>query len=231
MFGRRGNITKKKATWREYAEALLIAFVLAMIIRFFVVQAYQIPSGSMLDTLLIGDRLLVSKISYNLKVPFTDTVILRLGEPEHGDVVVFTTPDPEQPGADYIKRVIGLPGDIIEMKNNLLYRNGELVDEPYARKTRGHLGGFTSYMNVHMFVRGNIQNFEPLTVPEDKYFVMGDNRDDSRDSRFWGFVDRNALHGKAWRIYWSWGKKTGDGGSSGFTDTGPRWARIGRQVD
>lgn len=224
-------MSSKKPIWREYGEALAIAFVLAMVIRFFVVQAYQIPSGSMLDSLLIGDRLLVSKLSYNIKVPFTDKVIMRLGEPEHGDIVVFTTPDPEQPGADYIKRVIGVPGDVIEMKNNVVIRNGTPIDEPYARKTRGHMGGFTSYMNIHMFVQGNIQNFEPLTVPADKYFVLGDNRDDSRDSRFWGLVDRNAMHGKAWRIYWSWGKRPGDSGSSGFPDTGPRWSRMGKLVE
>lgn len=222
----------KKPVWREYGEALAIAFVLAMIIRFFVVQAYQIPSGSMLDTLLIGDRLLVNKLSYNVKVPLTDKVLFSLGEPEFGDIVVFTTPDPENPGADYIKRVIGLPGDVIEMKDNVLYRNGEAVQEPYARKASGgHMGGFGSYMNTSLFVQGNIRNFAPLTVPDGKYFVLGDNRDDSRDSRFWGFVDRNALHGKAWRIYWSWGKRPGDGGSSGLPDTGPRWSRIGKLVE
>ena len=223
-------MSSKKPIWREYGEALIIAFVLAMIIRFFMVQAYQIPSGSMLDTLLIGDRLLVNKISYNVKVPFTDKVLIRLGEPEFGDVVVFTTPDPEQPGADYIKRVVGVPGDTIEMKNNFLYRNGEMLNEPYARKTRGSMG-FTSYMNVNLFVQGNAQNFAPITVPEGKYFVLGDNRDDSRDSRFWGYVDRDAMHGKAWRMYWSWGSKYGDAGSSGFSDTGPRWGRIGRLVE
>lgn len=224
-------MSTKKPIWREYGEALIIAFLLAMLIRFFMVQAYQIPSGSMLDTLLIGDRLLVNKLSYNLKLPFTDKVLLRLGDPEVGDIAVFTTPDPQQPGADYIKRIVGVPGDVIEMKNNVLYRNGARVDEPYARKARGPMGGFGAAFTMNIFVQGNIQNFEPLTVPEDQYFVMGDNRDDSRDSRFWGFVPREALHGKAWRIYWSWGKRPGDGGSSGFADTGPRWKRMGRLVE
>lgn len=220
-------MSSKKPIWREYGEALFIAFILAMIIRFFIVQAYQIPSGSMLDTLLIGDRLLVNKLSYNVKIPLTDKVIVQFGEPKHGDVVVFTSPDPENQGVDYIKRVIGLPGDSIAMRNNILFRNGEEINEPYVRRTHAPIGGSFAYL----FVNGNIHNFEPVTVPEGHYFVMGDNRDDSRDSRFWGFVPHNALHGKAWRIYWSWGKKPGDAGSSGFADEGPRWSRIGRLIE
>lgn len=223
-------MTKKKPVWLEYAEAIFIAFLLAMVIRFFVVQAYQIPSGSMLDTLLIGDRLLVNKMSYNLKIPFTDRVLVQLGEPEFGDIIVFTYPDPI-PNArrvDYIKRVIGLPGDSIEMRDNKLYRNGERVDEAYTRFVyKNH--GFSS--GERLFVRGSSQSFAPVIVPEGNYFVLGDNRNDSKDSRYWGFVERDAIHGKAWRIYWSWGKESGDAGSSGFSDTSLRLARIGRLVE
>lgn len=227
-------MTKKKSVWLEYVEAIFIAFLLAMFIRFFVVQAYQIPSGSMLDTLLIGDRLLVNKMSYNLKIPFTDRVLVRLGEPDFGDVIVFTYPDPnsKSPRVDYIKRVIGLPGDTIEMRENVLYRNGNKVDEPYMRLTYSRMGHeYNHYLNPTMFVQGNSHSFAPIVVPEDQYFALGDNRDDSKDSRYWGFVGRDAIHGKAWRIYWSWGNQKGDGGSSGFSDTGPRWGRIGRLVE
>lgn len=223
----------KKPIWREYGEAILIAFILAMIIRFFAVQAYQIPSGSMLDTLLIGDRLLVNKLSYNVKVPFTDKVIFRTGDPQHGDIVVFTYPDtdPNNPRVDYIKRVIGLPGDVLEMRNNVLFRNGERVEEPYTRYIYEPNANFAGYVSPDFFVRGHNSSFEALTVPEDMYFVMGDNRDDSKDSRYWGFASRDSLHGKAWRIYWSWGNKQGDAGSSDFPQTGPRWGRIGRLVE
>lgn len=226
-------MTKKKPIWREYGEAILIAFVLAMIIRFFIVQAYQIPSGSMLNTLLIGDRLLVNKLSYNVKIPFSDTVLFRTGEPERGDIIVFTYPDPN-PGnsrIDYIKRIIGVPGDVLEMRDNVLYRNGERVAEPYTRFIYEPDAHFSSYIAPNFFVHGNNNSFAPITVPEDKYFAMGDNRDDSKDSRYWGFVSRESIHGKAWRIYWSWGNRPGDAGSSDFAETGPRWNRIGRLVE
>jgi signal peptidase I len=223
----------KKSNWLEFLEAIVIAFILAMLIRFFVVQAYQIPSGSMLDTLLIGDKLLVNKLSYNLKIPFSDRVLARLGDPEAGDIVVFTFPDPDPSNArkDYIKRVIGLPGDTIEMRDNVIYRNGEKMDEPYARFTRNFRSGPDYYRSPRMFVQGNSHSFAPFTVPGDQYFVLGDNRDNSEDSRYWGFVRREAIHGKAWRIYWSWGDEPGDGGNSSFPDTGPRWGRIGRLVE
>lgn len=219
----------KKPAWREFVEAIVVAFCLAMLIRFFVVQAYQIPSGSMLNTLLIGDRILVSKLSYNLKVPLMDKVLLRLGDPEVGDIVVFTYP--EQPGIDYIKRIIGLPGDSIEMRNNVVYRNGVKLEEPYTRFINSPLARLTAYTGARLFVQGSSHSFAPIRVPEEQYFVMGDNRDDSQDSRYWGFVRREAIHGKAWRVYWSWGGKAGDAGSSEFADTGPRWGRFGRLVE
>ena len=188
-------------TFKEYIEAIAIAILLALFIRSFVVQAFKIPSGSMLQTLQIGDQLLVTRFSYDIKVPFTDISIVRTGEPESGDIVVFRYP--EDPSLDFIKRVAGVPGDVLEMRNKVLYRNGEAVEEPYVQ----HVDP------VNIPVR---DNWGPITVPEDKYFALGDNRENSRDSRYWGFVDRDALVGEALVIYWSWDK-----------DFKPRWGRIG----
>jgi signal peptidase I len=173
----------------EYIEALAVALVLAFVIRTFVVQAFKIPSGSMLDTLLIGDHLLVNKFLYGTHIPFTDKVVLPLADPQHGDIIVFEYP--EDPTKDFIKRVIGVPGDVIEIKDKTVYRNGQKLDEPYVKHTSPA-------------IQPRRDNFGPVTVPPDKYFVMGDNRDESYDSRFWGFVDREKIRGKAWIIYWSW---------------------------
>lgn len=185
----------------EYIEALAVAFILAMVIRTFFVQAFKIPSGSMLETLQIGDHLLVNKFSYGVKVPFTNTYMWDGSDPERGDIIVFEYPN--NPSIDYIKRVVGVPGDVIEVHNKQLYRNGEKVTEDYIRH---------SQPDVVALVR---DEFGPVTVPEGKYFTMGDNRDDSQDSRFWGFVDKSAIHGKAFIIYWS---------SDGLDNI--RWSRI-----
>ncbi|MFP4167263.1 MAG: signal peptidase I [Desulfonatronovibrionaceae bacterium] len=189
---------------KDYGEALIIALVLAFFIRSFVVQAFKIPSGSMLSTLKIGDHLLVNKFSYGLRIPFTDMFIVRFGEPEFQDIVVFEFP--EDPSKDFIKRIIGLPGDTIEIKEKQVYRNGKKLNEPYVQHTDPH-------------ILPHRDNMDPVTVPEGKYFVMGDNRDESYDSRFWGCVDRNKILGRSWVIYWSW---------RGFDDI--RWSRIGDTV-
>lgn len=189
----------------EYVEALLVAFVLAMFIRTFVVQAYKIPSGSMLETLQIGDHLLVNKFAYGVKVPFTHSYMFKGADPKRGDIIVFEYPN--NPSIDYIKRIVGVPGDVIEVRDKQLYRNGEKVEEGYIRHSEPD----------HVVpVR---DNYGPVTVPEGKYFVMGDNRDDSQDSRFWGFVERAAIHGKAWLLYWSW---------EGLGNV--RWDRIGNLI-
>ena len=188
----------------EYLEALAVALVLAFVIRTFVVQAFKIPSGSMLDTLLIGDHLLVNKFLYGTHIPFTDKVVLPLEEPQRGDVIVFEFP--EDTTKDFIKRIIGVPGDVVEMKDKVLTRNGETLVEPYIKHTDSGL-------------QQRRDNFGPITVPAGKYFVMGDNRDESYDSRFWGFVDKDKIRGKAWMIYWSW---------DGPADV--RFSRIGRMV-
>ena len=188
----------------EYLEALAVALVLAFVIRTFVVQAFKIPSGSMLDTLLIGDHLLVNKFLYGTRIPFTDKVILPIEEPADGDVIVFEFP--EDTSKDFIKRIIGAPGDVLEMKDKVVYRNGQKLDEPYVKHTDPN-------------IQARRDNFGPITVPPGKYFAMGDNRDESYDSRFWGFVDKDKIRGKAWVIYWSW-----DGPSD------IRWSRIGNLV-
>ena len=194
--------TKRKSVLREYAEAIVIAVVLALFIRTFVVQAFKIPSGSMKPTLLVGDHILVNKFIYGIKIPFTDKTIIKLGKPKRGDVVVFKYPlDTKK---DYIKRVIGLPGDTVELTNKQLLINGKVRDDPHA-----------SYS-----VYGNLRTFGPVTVPAHHLFVMGDNRDESSDSRVWGFVPYAYLKGKAFLIYWSWDR----------ADFGVRWSRIGDLV-
>ena len=195
----------KKSVWREYAEAISIALVLALFIRTFVFQAFTIPSGSMLDTLLIGDYLLVNKFVYGPKIPLTHKYIYKGSDPQIGDIIVFEYPD--DPSMDFIKRVVGCPGDTLEMRNKVLYRNGKMIEEPYVRHTP-----------TRDVAR---DNFAPLTVPEGHYFMLGDNRDESADSRLWRtkFVERGAIHGKAWRIYWSW---------ASWFDI--RWSRLGKAV-
>lgn len=196
----------KKPLWREYGEALIVALVLALLIRTFVVQAFKIPSESMLETLQVGDHLLASKFAYGVKIPFTDKYIYEGEPPQRGDIIIFQYPN--DPSVDYIKRVIGVPGDVIEVRDKQLYRNGQPVKEGYIRHTDPD--GIEPLRD----------NYAPVTVPQDKYFVMGDNRDNSLDSRFWGFVDRKAIRAKAWRIYWS---------SQGLGDI--RWNRMGQKIE
>jgi signal peptidase I len=199
------NDRVKKSIIREYGEALFFALILAVVIRTFIVQAYKIPSESMVETLLVGDHLLASKFAYGTKVPFTNSYLYKGDDPERGDIVIFEYPN--DPTVDYIKRIVGVPGDVIEVRNKQLYRNGQIVKESYTR--------FIS-KNSSEPVR---DNFGPVTVPPGQYFVMGDNRDNSMDSRYWGFVQRSAIRAKAWRIYWSW---------EGVGNI--RWSRIGNPV-
>lgn len=195
-----------KSSLRENIEAILIAIVLALFIRTFVVQAFKIPSGSMKETLKIGDHILVNKFLYGTRIPFTDIALLPLTSPKHGDIVVFKFP--EDPDKDFIKRVVGVEGDTIEIRNKQLFVNGAPADYEQAI--------FTDPVTIP----GGVQprdNFGPVRVPPDTLFVMGDNRDHSYDSRFWGGVDMKAVKGKAFMIYWSWDKE----------NFGVRWSRIG----
>lgn len=207
--GRRGFLMKRKSVIREYAEAFVVAIVLALIIRTFVVQAFKIPSGSMEPTLLIGDHILVNKFIYGERIPFTDIKLFDFRKPKTGEVVVFIYPKDES--KDFIKRVIGVEGDTIQIKDKKLYINGKLQNDPYG-----------AYID-NAIIPGHIQprdNFGPVVVPQDSLFVMGDNRDRSADSRFWGFVDLNKVKGKAFLIYWSWG---------GFMRD-IKWGRIGKLI-
>lgn len=207
--------TVKKPWYREYSEALIVAAILALIIRTFVVQAFKIPSGSMEDTLLIGDHLLVNKFVYGMQVPLTDTRILPLRHPERGDIIVFEFPEDEDKSyfkrRDFIKRVIGTPGDTVEVRDKKVYVNGELYRIPQeVHKENGTLP--PNY--------GPRDFAGPVKVPLGQYFVMGDNRDRSYDSRFWGFVDESKIKGLAFIKYWSWDRE----------ENWPRWGRIGRPI-
>lgn len=205
----KGNIVQKRSQIREWIESIVIALVLALVIRTFVIQAFKIPSGSMEPTLLIGDHLLVNKFIYGTKIPFTDIRVLPVKEPERGDVIVFIYPiDPDK---DFIKRVVGLPGDKVEVIDKKVYINDRPVSDLHAH-----------HADNMVLPKGSEprDNFGPVTVPSDSFFVMGDNRDRSYDSRFWGFVRKAEIRGKAFIIYWSW-----DGGR--FL---PRLSRIGSLI-
>lgn len=187
---------KPKSKLRDFVESVLIAFVIAAFIISFVVQAFKIPSGSMIPTLLIGDHLFVNKFIYGVKLPFFRKTIIPVTEPARGDVIVFIFP--QDRSKDFIKRVIGLPGDMIEMKNKKIYINNQAYDDPH--------GVYTDPVILPAEASPR-DNFGPLTVPEDSYFVMGDNRDHSLDSRFWGVVELKDVLGKAFIIYWSWDRQ------------------------
>lgn len=206
----------QKTVVREYAEALIIALVLALLIRTFIVQAFKIPSGSMEPTLLIGDHLLVSKFSYSIhvpnEVPFTSIQLFPdihffSSVPERGNIIVFKFP--LDTSKDYIKRVIGLPGETIQIIRQRVYINDKLLKEPYAHHSQPSSPD-----------SGTRDNMAPLRIPEGHVFVMGDNRENSSDSRVWGVLDLKNLRGKAQWIYWSWDSE----------DTGVRTDRLGTSV-
>jgi signal peptidase I len=194
---KKNSETQKKSKLREYAGSLIWALVIALLIRTFVVQAFVIPSGSMENTLLIGDHILVNKFIYGIEIPFTNSRILPLREPKRGDVIVFEYPLDRS--KDFIKRVIGVPGDVILIRNKQVYVNGVIYHNPHA-----------IHDDPAILPRGVSprDNFGPVQVPPNDYFVMGDNRDDSYDSRFWGFVSNSDLLGLAFIKYWSWDTKT-----------------------
>ena len=221
----RAEPAPEKSAAREYSEAFIIALALAIILRTFFVQAYKIPSGSMEPTLLIGDHIIVNKLLYGLRLPdsffgltpFESEIpwghYLFKFEPVHrGDVVVFVFPP--DPTKDFIKRVIGVPGDTIEVKNGKLYRDGALADDPHAHFE------LTPEDRQQSSPR---DYFGPLKVPAGQYLMMGDNRDRSYDGRFWGLVNRDEVEGRAIFIYWSW-----DSDGNGLLPI--RWSRFGSVV-
>jgi len=230
--------SQKKPFWREYGEALFIALIMALVIRAFLVQAFSIPSGSMQPTLLIGDYLLVNKFTYGIRNPLTNKVWIPISTPQRGDVVVFIFP--QDPSKDYIKRVIGLPGDRIQVINKKVMINGKEFKTPQAvyddplviPAPQGPTGPARD-------------NMAPVVVPANSYFVMGDNRDHSYDSRFWGFVPMDNFRGKAFLMYFSWQGASGQpffqalaGGAKGLVshlswnsnDFRVRWDRTGRII-
>ena len=217
--------TFKKSVVREYFESLVIAVVLALFIRTFVVQAFKIPTGSMEQNLLIGDHLLVNKFVFGPAVSHIEKTLLPMTDIRRLDVVVFKYP--EDPERDFIKRVIGLPGDTIELRNKRVYVNGQRLEEPYVYYLEDP-PPLPEEMSPSSDAPGTVSDprvrYGPVTVPPNHYFAMGDNRDNSQDSRYWGFLPRENVKGKALVIYWSYAAETGNI----FSAT--RWNRILRQV-
>lgn len=220
LFRRNRRVSAQRKPWyREWSEALIVAVVLALIIRTFLFQAFKIPSGSMLDTLLIGDHLLVNKFIYGTHLPFMDESVLALRHPQRGDVIVFEFPQDADKSyfnrRDFIKRVIGEPGDTIEIRDKVVFVNGET----YKIQQEIHKD------NQVVPAAASPRDFTgPFRVPEKQYFVMGDNRDYSFDSRFWGFVDESKIKGLAFIKYWSWDHQAD-------LLHKIRWGRIGRLIE
>ena len=227
--------TFQKSTVREYFESIVIAVILALFVRTWVVQAFKIPTGSMENNLLIGDHLLVNKFVFAPNATRAERAFMPERDIHRGDVVVFKYPD--EPERDFIKRVIGLPGETLELRNKKVYVDGKPLDEPYVH----FLEPASTSQEVTSFdVR---ERYGPVKVPSDQYFVMGDNRDNSQDSRYWGFLPRSYIKGKALMIYWSYESGSADYVDSGlgasisrlfsvvthfFTKT--RWERLFRQI-
>jgi signal peptidase I len=196
----------KKSTLREYFESIVIAVILALFIRTFVVQAFKIPTGSMEENLLIGDHLLVNKFVFAPSATGVERALLPVGTIKRNDVLVFKYP--EEPDRDFIKRVIGLPGETVELRAKKVYIDGKPLDEPYVHFLRPLSASASEFTEVTSFdVR---ERYGPVTVPQNQYFVMGDNRDNSQDSRYWGFLPRELIKGKALVIYWSYEAGRGD---------------------
>jgi signal peptidase I len=209
------TVKGRKSKLREWIESIIWAFVIAMIIRTFFVQAFKIPSGSMEDTMLVGDFLLVNKMVFGIHIPFTNKNIFRFREPERGEIVIFISPYTKK---YFVKRCVGVPGDTIEVRSKQLFVNGRRLFEEYI--VHKDPREFPALPNVQRAVyqedweRGEFRfvggfcrdNFGPVEVPENAIFVMGDNRDNSDDSRFWGPLDQARVLGKPLILYWSWEK-------------------------
>jgi signal peptidase I len=184
---------ERKKIIKEYLEPIAIAILIALFIRTFVVQAFKIPSSSMEPTLQVGDHLLVNKFIYGIKFPFIETKYFQFKKPQRGDIIVFVYP--KDRSKDFIKRVIGTEGEKVQIVHNKIYINNQLIDDPWGRYDER--APSTKYLQP-------MERFGPVTVPVNSVFVLGDNRDNSQDSRFWGFVNVNEVKGKALIIYFSW---------------------------
>jgi signal peptidase I len=228
----------KKSTAREYLESIVIAVILALFIRTFVVQAFKIPTGSMENNLLIGDHLLVNKFVLGPTMWPIERALLPIGTIRRRDVLVFKYP--EEPDRDFIKRVIGLPGETLEVREKKVYINGSPLDEPYAH----YLTPAADESQYHEVTSFDVrERYGPVTVPPNQYFMMGDNRDNSQDSRYWGFLPRENIKGRALVIYWSYeaGRQDYQDEGAGATIKGlvsvvthfftrTRWDRMLRQI-
>jgi signal peptidase I len=223
----------RKSTVREYFESIVIAVILALFIRTFVVQAFKIPTGSMEENLLIGDHLLVNKFIFGPTETPVERALLPVGTITRGNVVVFKYP--EEPERDFIKRVIGLPGETVEVRDKKVYINGRSLDEPYVHFLQATPADSAFHEVTSFDVR---ERYGPVTVPPNQYFVMGDNRDNSQDSRYWGFLPAHYVKGRALMIYWSFEQPVGEQaeGVGGFITTvtsiftGTRWSRLLHQI-
>jgi signal peptidase I len=228
----------KKSMLREYFESIVIAVILALFIRTFVVQAFKIPTGSMEENLLIGDHLLVNKFISGPAVSSLERVLLPLATVKRDDVVVFKYP--EEPDRDFIKRVIGLPGETVEVREKKVYINGKPLVEPFVH----FLQPTATPSELHEITSFDVrERYGPVTVPPNQYFVMGDNRDNSQDSRYWGFLPSDYIKGRALVIYWSYeaGRDDYQDGGAGSTLKGlgsvfvhfftrTRWDRMFHQI-
>jgi signal peptidase I len=213
--------TFKKSTAREYTESIIIAVILALFIRTWVVQAFKIPTGSMENNLLVGDHLLVDKFAFAPTLSSFERMFLPVSHIKRGDVIVFKYP--QEPDRDFIKRVIGLPGEKLEMKRKVVYINDKPLTEPYV------------HFNLPLSPAGKSEindireDYGPVIVPADAYFMMGDNRDNSADSRVWNFLPADYIKGKALLIYWSYEPDQNGGGLLDVL-TGARWNRLLHQI-
>lgn len=219
----------------EWVRSIAIAFVLFLIVRSVGIEAFKIPTSSMEGTLQVGDFLLVNKAVYGARIPGTDLTLPALREPGRADVIVFHPP--HEPRRNYVKRVVGLPGDTLEMRDKRLLVNGSEIDEPWAihvDRNRDAVHPGMRWQRNHLIARSPSQPYVPsrdtwgpIVVPEASYFVLGDNRDNSEDSRYWGWVDRDQIRGRPWFVYYSWDRRRlGDGGWL----NGVRWERLGQAI-
>jgi signal peptidase I len=236
--GGRGERNPERSMGRatlEWARSLVLATTAFLLIRAMGVEAYKIPTSSMENTLMVGDFLLVNKAVYGAEIPGTDILLPAFEEPERGEVIVFHPP--HEPDKNYVKRIVGVPGDTVEMRDKVLRVNGRVIAEPYARQIdprgdavhpamtwqKGYLIASPKKRAYHP----SRDTWGPIAVPDGRYFVLGDNRDNSEDSRYWGFVDRDQIRGRPWLVYYSYDRERG--GRAPWA-TGVRWGRIGALI-
>jgi signal peptidase I len=220
----------------EAARSVVLALLVLVVVRTVVVEAFKIPTSSMEGTLLAGDFLLVNKAVFGAEIPGLGFTLPAIAEPTRGEVIVFNPP--HEPAKHYVKRLVGVPGDTLAMREKQLYLNGRPVVEPYARFS--DLNGDAvhpgmSWQSQHLTApprrgpyRPSRDNWGPLEVPEGRFFVLGDNRDNSEDSRYWGFVDREAIRGRPWIVYYS-SEMDAEGRFQFLREV--RWTRIGERIE